>query len=202
MPQRAGEPPSANAEDAPVPRWLFVVAASIAWTAAPTWGDGVRLLPAQVSVPVGAQAHVELVLESEAGTLGGALQLEFDGAVLELASIEFDDATGEPDFRCPTHPAANEPIPCPADGHFVSFGAFGGIPAGTHTIATLTFDALAPGQDTVSASVASPFADPLDLGAPLSVSIEGANVIVPEGGSVALATLLLATGWLGRRRSA
>lgn len=139
-------------------------------------------------VAVGAQASVVLDMNFDDSTLGGAVTVQFDPAVVSLVSIDFDPSfnVDDIDFRCPTDPSASNPVPCGTDPAFLSFGNFGGI-SGAHTVAEITFLALAPGTSALGLAITRDFAG--ITGSALPVSVTGTSISVPEPG---MASLLLA----------
>ncbi len=154
-------------------RWLVTpaawISASALWLAiSPGAAQATNILslePAAQAVRVGGIAVFELKMDFSDLTLGGAVTVGFDPAILSLSSIAFNDLLpDDPDFRCP----GSEVIPCPADPNFVSLGTFAGI-SGVHTIATLAFEVQAVGTSSVSLEIANSFSDA--LGSPLEVML-------------------------------
>lgn len=181
---------------------VMVLALLLAATGADALNE-LRLDGPSGGVGVGDPVDVTLSIAFTDVTLGGAVAVSYDAALLELLSVSFDPALpDDPDFRCPSAGLPTS-VGCPSSPTFVSFGSLAGLPTGGPlAVATLHFLALAPGTGDVRPGVANAFSD--TVGSPLGVSLVGARVAVPEpaAGLLALATgasLLLAARRRARR---
>jgi len=155
------------------------------------------------TVAVGDSVQLTLGMSFDDVTLGGGVKLSFDDTVLDLSSITFSGALGDdPDFRCPTDPAASSPVSCPADSRFISFGTFEGL-SGDRTVATIVLEALAPSSGAMAIDLLPDRAFSDSVGSPLAVSLSGASVVVvPEPGTLGLVAVGIAGLGAVRRRSA
>lgn len=160
-----------------------------------------RLEPSETAASPGEDFELTLSLAFDETTVGGAVGVSYDPAVLDLRSVAFDAALpDDPDFRCPSA-ALPGSVACPADPGFVSFGSVDGLPTGGPlSVAELRLAALAPGTSAVDLALASPFAD--TAGVPLGVSLGGTAVrVVPEPSAAALVGTGLALLAFRRPRS-
>lgn len=169
----------------PDPRWrrllgatCVVIVAAVPLTSARA-DNTLALGPASQQAVLGGVVQLSLSMDFDDVTLGGAVIIDFDPAILELVTIGFDSNLGDdPSFRCPAAAAEPTPPSCPDRIDFVSFGSFDGL-QGTRVIATLVFSAVDIGTSEVVPEVERPFSDP--VGAPLSISASAAVVtVVPE----------------------
>lgn len=122
----------------------------------------------QISVVNQDQLFLDLNMSFNDETVGGGIDLVFDSAVLALVEVVFDAGLGDdPEFRCPTDPAAANPVDCSLSGpDFVSFGGFFPI-TGDRRVATLEFAAIATGTSAIDFDIALEFSDA--VGQPLEV---------------------------------
>jgi len=132
-------------------------------------------------VPIGQNVEFSLEMAFTDTTLGGGVTITFDSAVFSLVSIVFDAGftVDDKDFRCPTDPTAPNPVSCPANPAFVSWGNFAGL-TGTHNVARVTLEAITLGEVEVTPEVTATFSSP--MGQPLPVGTIG----VPEPGATVL----------------
>jgi hypothetical protein len=145
----------------------------------------------QVSVTEQESLFLDLHMSFADTTVGGGIDLDFDAGILSFIDGVFDDGLGDdPNFRCPTDPAATNPIDCAPNGpNFVSFGGFPGM-TGDHLVVALEFLATATGNSPIGFTVTSPFSD-----------TSGNPIEVPEPSAAWLAAAALATlGALNARR--
>jgi len=169
--------------------------------ASPAKALNMLTLEASMATPrVGASVSFRLAMSFDDVTVGGGVRLSFDEAFLRLDSVSFASGLADdPDFRCPTDPAASSPVSCPMDPNFLSFGGFAGL-SGDRTVATIVFDALAPsgGPTRIDLLAERPFSS--EVGTALDVSFAGTSVsVVPEPG-VALLLAMAAAGATALRR--
>jgi hypothetical protein len=144
----------------------------------------------QVSAIAQESLFLDLHMSFEDTTVGGGIDLLFDDGVLSFIDGVFDDGLGDdPNFRCPTDPAAPAPIDCTPNGpNFVSFGGFPGI-TGDHLVVTLEFFATSTGDSPIDFTVTSPFSDPT-----------GNPIEVPEPGLAWMAAIATLAALRGRQR--
>jgi len=146
------------------------------------------------TVDVGDPVQLTLGMSFDEVTLGGGVRLSFDDTLLSLTSISFGGALGDdPDFRCPSDAGASNPVACPSDPNFISFGGFAGL-SGDRTVAMITLQALAPSGGATMIDLLPDRAFSDSVGSPLTVSLTGTSVVVtPEPGTVALLGLGVAS---------
>ena len=157
-----------------------------------TVADSTRL-SRRISVTNQEKRLLDLRMDFEDPTAGGAIIVTFDPEVVELTDVVFDEGSlgDDADFRCPATSGAAHSIACPEDAAFLSFGSVSGI-GGERRIATLEFTALASGSTPVGFTVAKTFSD-----------MSGKPLLVPEpAGQGALALVALALIQRRRWRSA
>jgi hypothetical protein len=178
----------------PLPRPIAIagvwLAAVLALTLLPDTARAANSLvftPASSVTDVPGQVVLDLEMDFSDATSGGGVVIAYDPAVVTLSTVVFDGTfPDDADFRCP----GSTVVSCPADPDFISVGSFGGI-SGQHRIVSLVFDAAAPGQTTVGASIVNDFDN--GSGIPLAVDVQVGSIQVPEPGE----TLLLLSGLLG-----
>lgn len=165
---------------------LAAIVASIL-SSSPAFALNTLALAAEPTGAVGQLIPVTLTMSFDDVTVGGAIAVDSDLAILRLASVTFSSALGDdPDFRCPTDPSAANPVTCPADSEFISFGTVSGL-QGDMLVATLLFEAIgvSVGETTIAIMLARDFSDP--VGSPLDVTFGSAGlVITPEPTSLVL----------------
>ncbi len=144
----------------------------------------------QVSATAQESLFLDLHMSFEDTTVGGGIDLVFDTRVLSFIDGVFDDGLGDdPNFRCPTDPAAPAPIDCTPNGpNFVSFGGFPGI-TGDHLVVSLEFFAASTGNSPIDFTVTSTFSDPT-----------GNPIEVPEPGLAWMAAIATLAALSGRQR--
>jgi hypothetical protein len=172
---------------------LFFALVSPSGTARGQENNLLVLDPPQQSIVVGEDVELDLLMDFLDTTVGGAVTVSVDPAILAIDSIVFDpegNLGDQLDFRCPTDPQAANPVPCPDDPSFLSFGSFGGLD-GMRSVARLRFTPHTVGTTEISVDEAFAFSDV--VGGALPVSFAFATVHVPEPARDLLAVLALAT---------
>ena len=171
----------------------------------------ISLAPVGQSVGVGDVFSVQISMYFTEATVGGAFDLFYDPTQLSFVSFEFDETF----FNDIADPAfAHVPDDCFTDGapfggceigdaelNAIGFGNFDGI-VGEYLVATVFFEALAPGSSQLTMAVNdAPFEGLFSAvtGLEMEVNYNSAKVqIVPV--PAALWLFLSALGWLGIRR--
>ncbi len=150
---------------------------------------------------------VDLSINFDDPTVGGAVNIGFDDRVATLESFVFSPefTADDPTFRCPNPNPQPGDVPCPDDPTFVSFGSFNGI-SGENLVGTAVFRTLIDtlfGESFVDVSQNRAFSDL--TGSPLEVSFNREGLVttpIPEPSTA----LLLAAGIIalgaGRRATA
>jgi hypothetical protein len=111
----------------------------------------------EVTVQAEDSIFLDLQRRFEDLAVGGAINLVFDPEILQVADVTFNNGDDR-DYRCPTDPTALQPVPCPTDETFISFGSRDGI-SRSGVVATIEFRVLASGTTSIGFDVASPFSD-------------------------------------------
>jgi hypothetical protein len=164
--------------------------------------NNISLAPPSVAAGLGETVAFDLVMDFDAETQGGGVEVLYDSSLLEFQSFTFDPVL--PDdvgFRCwpfATTPTCNDG---PANTIEIGWGVlFSPALTGTHVVGTFLFEALVDGFTNISLASSVGFPGPFydTSGNIISPELSGATVSIglisiPEPGSA----LLFAGGLLG-----
>ena len=112
--------------------------------------NSIALEAATAQVAVGQPFAVDLNANFSTASVGGAVALVYDPALLSLDSVAF--TAGDADFQCP----GSLVISCPADPNYLSWGDVAGF-SGATGVATLTFTPLDTGIISIGLQSADAF---------------------------------------------
>lgn len=168
-------------------------------TFSPVYASTISLSPQDATPQLGASVSIDLLMDfSDNPTLGGGLDVIYDGTALDFLSFTFDStftSVTDSSFSCPG--ASGCPSIDQANKVFnIAFGNFSGL-GGPFKVGTLIFNTLTPGTSLLSTAETTGPAGPFVSAStyqPQSVTYLGSSIsTVP----IPAAIYLFASGLLG-----